>query len=150
MSDSDLEKLREFYITEGFDLEGMSKGDFEGQVESIEHPQSIELPVPPVESNVGDSGEICAEVEKNNERISELLDREIKTDWFGDIHEQDLARREHEVLILMARNYTLLERVHGNVVVEPVATDEPKTIGEHISMVFYKAASSPDEGLLLV
>lgn len=55
---------------------------------------------------------------------------------FLGINEDDLSEREHQYLVLMARNYALIECLHGHVTILPGRMEKLKTIGDCVAAAF--------------
>ena len=52
------------------------------------------------------------------------------------INEDDLRECEHQILVLMARNYAFIERLHGHVTILPGRMEKLKMIGDRVAAAF--------------
>ena len=110
-----LRELREYYEHCGYDFGqndevaniGNFGGDTDGYFRSIDG-FVIHHSVDETEADL-----LLTEFEDNNHRIEQLAQQEIDRDWFGWIDEERCEKHKREMLHLMARNFIIIEWLHG-------------------------------------
>jgi hypothetical protein len=83
---------------------------------------------------------LLSEYVQNRVKINELCAQKPKDDWFGEVHEGDLHKRQQQILTLMARNFTIVEQLHGHETVLPCYRSEEdaqkETVGDYLKKFF--------------
>ena len=80
---------------------------------------------------------LLAEYVRNDCRIRELCSSPVERTFFGlVVDDEDRSSKEQEALILMARNYALIEQLSGRETVLPGRKAEKKTIGDVLGSRF--------------
>lgn len=142
--DKVLTKLRDYYQQNGFDLpstldepvsDNLGEWDAESDVDRQVVTTGVRVMdgfVVPDQTAEADVDDILTEYTENSHLIRTLCKGAVKRGFFG-IDEDDLSEREHQLLVLMARNYTLVEQLHGHETVHPRDVAELETIGDSVA-----------------
>jgi len=81
---------------------------------------------------------LLTEYQENRRQIVALCGEQPNEGFFfSDVDENDLQRRQQAVMQLMARNYALVERLHGHTPLgEQDEGGRKKTVGQHLDGLF--------------
>ena len=91
---------------------------------------------------------VFAEYTENGLRIRALCESRPKSFFFGIVvDDEDLEAKEREALVLMARNYVLIERLRGSKTIFTSASVEKKMIGDYLKCVFTRCIASSGEAV---
>ena len=132
LSDPDRQKLRSYYTDMGIEFDDRDKSDFEDFDESGSAADQVEQRggvrvmdgfAIPSAADTEEIDSLLAEYATNREMISNLCQYDIRKHhskesflFLGDpeIDAAEVEKRTKEVLVLMARNYSLVERLQGH------------------------------------
>ena len=95
-----------------------------------------------IEDELADS--LLSEYHENSQRIAALCESDLKKGLFFGVDEEDREEREQEVLLLMARNYTLIEQLQGHETLSACGVPEKLTIRDCLSQRFADAFPSSE------
>ena len=141
--DDTLEQMSEFYIDHGAEIESpdtLTEGGMPvGKVRIMDGFMIADhLPDEEVENLLG-------EYAFNTDAIESLRNNTPKEGFWG-IDEDDLANKQNQILALMARNFCIIEQLHGHESIKPCHKDkidgDKKTTGDFIS-AFLSTRLSP-------
>lgn len=145
LEDSVLKELRGYYEQHGYDFDAAEAPE-QPAPSTRQHHASVRVMdgFQVIGAMTEEEAEaLLAEHLQNRVKISELCAQKPKEGdfaFFSAVDEKDLQARQHQVLLLMARNFTLVEQLHGRETVLPCHESEketPKeTVGEHLSSLF--------------
>lgn len=144
-SDEDLNLLRQHYENLGFDFDDSPTISGNG-IHVIDG-----FAIPPLIYDA-EADDILTEYAENKVKLQRLSVQKIKSGLFG-IDEEDIAEKTREILRLMAKNYSLVEQLHGHETITPCHFTEMKkkrsTASEFLSLEFAKAFGPSDEELVV-
>jgi len=146
--DAVLTRIRDYYQLCGFDFaeppeivpdeaDVMDAGSETGYQSAPPSVRVMDGFVVPHQADETDVDDILTQYAQNRRFIRELCQSAVKQ-GFWDINEDDLSERKHRLLVLMARNYTLIEQLHGHETVRPGDGREVETIGDSVAREFAK------------
>jgi len=139
---SALSSLRNYYEEHGYDFTGARHN-----VECNSQHQSTHHNVAKVEcgfhipSNIDEVEveKLLTEYASNRDRITEIC-RLYPKDFLFWVDDEDLEERKNEILLLMSKNYALIEKTHGHFTTllgtEDSFTKKRRTIGDYIADLF--------------
>ena len=146
LEDSVLKSLRSYYQEHGYDFEGADAPAARVERQAPQARGSVRVMdgFQVVAAMPDDEAEILlAEYVQNQVKINELCAQKPEEDswvFFSEVDEADLRERQQQILMLMARNFTLIEQLHGRETVLPCLESEkgrPKeTVGDYLSGIF--------------
>ncbi|RLJ18064.1 hypothetical protein DJ030_12685 [bacterium endosymbiont of Escarpia laminata] len=154
--DGGLTRLREYYEEAGYEFPDQT---FQEALEPIGLTESNEIPRSPQVTNIQvidgfvipgemdreEAEALLAEYAENTRRIQRACSCSVKPGVLFGIDEGDQERKEKAVLLLMSRNYTLIERLHGHDTIAACCKSEKATHGDYLSDLFAKALEIDDE-----
>lgn len=155
-NDALLEKLRDYYEEEGYQFNddaleprnpaapGMDEINAHQQHKGY-HQKTIDGFVIPDSLDFSEADAILSEYAENGRRIAEICNSSPKSGLLFGLDEEDLEERMREALVLMARNYALIEQLHGHATVFPVDKEEKSTVGDYLGASFAKQFNGLDE-----
>ena len=146
LEDSVLKSLRSYYQEHGYDFEGADAPAARVERQAPQARGSVRVMdgFQVVAAMPDDEAEILlAEYVQNQVKINELCAQKPEEDrwvFFSEVDKADLRERQQQILMLMARNFTLVEQLHGHETVLPCHQSEketPKeTVGDYLSKLF--------------
>jgi transcriptional regulator with XRE-family HTH domain len=138
LPDSVLTALREYYEQHGHTFEKAPKGKTTGNKPAVE-PDAQEGArlmdgfLVPAALDQEAAEALLAEYSENRAKLDALCEQAPRDSIFFGPDESDMRKRQREVLMLMARNYVLVEQLHGHATVHDCIGDgKQKTIGVHV------------------
>jgi transcriptional regulator with XRE-family HTH domain len=141
LPDSVLQRLRDYYEGQGHAFERLdmpSEADGDGvregrqsEFEAHDRPRARVMDgfVVPEQVDDSEADALLTEYAENVAKIRALWSSPLKKGFFGGADVEDRDRRERAVLALMARNYALVERLHGHEIVSPNQKRQVETLG---------------------
>lgn len=143
---SKLKALREYYENEGYNFPVENENeqsdfsevfpDVNTQTHGDYQPKVMDGFVIPDQIEDINADAILSEYADNCRSIKVLCQQPIKKDWLFGIDEADCEQKAQDVLTLMARNFTLIERLHGHDTVMPSPIEKADTIQDYITLRF--------------
>jgi transcriptional regulator with XRE-family HTH domain len=141
LEDTTLNQLRDFYGEQGYDFENTDASpDIESPPErntstrSVHH-RIIDGFVIPNEAEEDNVDAALSEYADNTRKIWGLCKAPIKDGFFGiDEEARDAATRK--TLLLMARNFAIIEQLHGHQSIYPKQSKQQNNIGDYIAQLF--------------
>lgn len=143
---SKLKALREYYENEGYNFPVENENeqsdfsevfpDVNTQTHGDYQPKVMDGFVIPDQIEDINADAILSEYADNCRSIKVLCQQPIKKDWLFGIDETDCEQKAQDVLTLMARNFTLIERLHGHDTVMPSPIEKTDTIQDYITLRF--------------
>lgn len=134
--DEDLKRLRDYYENQGYEFVDTPTLETNGirAMDGFAVPHSV---------STEEADNILTEYAENSEHIRRLASEEIGTSlFFGDVDEKDREQKTRRLLCLMARNYSLIEQLHGHETIMPCDSyeteEEGNTAGEFLGLEFGK------------
>jgi transcriptional regulator with XRE-family HTH domain len=92
--------------------------------------------VVPEQVDDSEADALLTEYAENVAKIRALWSSPLKKGFFGGVDVEDRDRREGAVVALMARNYALVEQLHGHEAVDPGEKQEMETLGYCVAQAF--------------
>ena len=143
--DEHLNLLRQHYEGIGFDFDDSPTISGNG-IHVIDG-----FAIPPLTDDA-EADAILTEYAENKVKLQRLSEQKIPSGIFG-VDEEDVAEKTREILRLMAKNYNLVEQLHGHETITPCPSTEMKkkrsTASEFLSLEFAKAFGPSDEELVV-
>ena len=146
LEDSVLKSLRSYYQEHGYDFEGADAPAARVERQAPQARGSVRVMdgFQVVAAMPDDEAEILlAEYVQNQVKINELCAQKPEEDsWvlFSEVDEADLRERQQQILMLMARNFSLVEQLHGRETLLPCSESEAEaekvTVGDYLSRLF--------------
>ncbi|MEW8287902.1 MAG: helix-turn-helix transcriptional regulator [Candidatus Thiodiazotropha endolucinida] len=143
---SKLKTIREYYESKGYNFPVESEigqsdfsevfPDVNTQTHGEYQPKVMDGFVIPDQIEDFNADAILSEYADNCRSIKVLCQQPIKKDWLFGIDEADCEQKAQDVLTLMARNFTLIERLHGHDTVMPSPIEKVDTIQDYITLRF--------------
>jgi transcriptional regulator with XRE-family HTH domain len=148
LPDSVLQRLRDYYERQGHAFErldmpseavgcGVREGR-QSEFEAHDRPRARVMDgfVVPEQVDDSEADALLTEYAENVAKIRALWSSPLKKGFFGGVDVEDRDRRERAVLALMARNYALVEQLHGHEAVDPGEKQEMETLGYCVAQAF--------------
>lgn len=145
-SDSKLETLRDYYEKVGYDFQ--TESEIESSVHSESFPDAHHQSMNNYQPKIMDgfvipdqiedinADAILSEYAENCRNINIICQQPIKKDWLFGVDEADCERKYHKVITLMARNFILIELLHGHDTTVSSSIEEAQTIQDYIALQF--------------
>lgn len=153
-ADSVLTALRDYYEQHGYTFQQASKpkkadNKLSAESETHESTRVMDGFVVPGALDAETAEALLAEYAENRAKLDALCEhkpREHGVGFFFGVDESEVRERRREVLMLMARNYVLVEQLHGHAtVLDCVGEGEQKTIGVHVREAFEQVFPPADQ-----
>jgi transcriptional regulator with XRE-family HTH domain len=141
--DSVLTQLRSYYEEHGYDFGDAGAPEQTASRSQASHVEAVRImdgfQVPSAMSEE-EAEALLAEYSENSAMIQTSCAEKPEDFLFFGVDEDDLHERQYQVLMLMARNFTLIEQLHGRETVLPTLEAEKKkpkkTVGDYLSSDF--------------
>jgi len=159
LPDSELTKLREYYSASGFsfdETEPSNERNFKqeeldsGREQQTIHVRVVDGFVIPANIEVEEAERILSDYAENAKTIRTLCGYDIREHhtsqpflfWEGELDEAEVEKRIKAVLVLMAKNYALIEMLHGHEVCssqpdQPQSNSNLRTTGDFVGAMLW-------------